>query len=533
MVMTSFNLREDYWETFELQERDIEYLYNYLLELETPLTPQELVAILVKERISQEIQSIKSQRVSGGDIYLPKNHFVVGQKLVFPALNWQRGEVLGVRPGRNPDMEAFEVISAHMQSGEEREFAAGLADHTLNQPLEMAQQDELLEPQVVLARYGEDLETKLEAGLLAYAVNSHPSAFVKIAGRWFPRSLLVDINVGHLNLAEAVLDMAGGGPLNTNQLVDQVELAGQANENLLEFSLDLALQEDGRFDEIGPAGEVMWFLKRLEPEDVQEAPLYLRYNAVDYNRGLLTQQMIDLERELDDELSLAAEKIIHEDEVVIRLIYPHWRAGTLPLSNRVRHIFPTAYESPRIRFFMIDRDSKDQFPAWVVREKRYVSGLSQWYQKHGLMPGGLVRIRRGKKPGEVIIAADTQRSSRDWIRTVLVGSDGGIVFAMLKQIISAAYDERMAIAIPDVEALDGVWTRMQKERQPFERVVTDMVRELAKLNPQSHVHASELYAAVNVVRRSPPGPILALLSSSKKFVHVGDLHFRYDDATME
>jgi hypothetical protein len=133
----------------------------------------------------------------------------------------------------------------------------------------------------------------------------------------------------------------------------------------------------------------------------------------------------------------------------------------------------------------------------------------------------------------VIIAADTQRSSRDWIRTVLVGSDGGIVFAMLKQIISAAYDERMAIAIPDVEALDGVWTRMQKERQPFERVVTDMVRELAKLNPQSHVHASELYAAVNVVRRSPPGPILALLSSSKKFVHVGDLHFRYDDATME
>jgi len=57
----------------------------------------------------------------------------------------------------------------------------------------------------------------------------------------------------------------------------------------------------------------------------------------------------------------------------------------------------------------------------------------------------------------------------------------------------------MAIAVPDMETLDGVWTRMQKERPPFERVVVNMVRELAKLNPQSHVHASELYAALNIV----------------------------------
>jgi hypothetical protein len=123
-----------------------------------------------------------------------------------------------------------------------------------------------------------------------------------------------------------------------------------------------------------------------------------------------------------------------------------------------------------------------------------------------------------------------QRSRRDWIRTVLVGSDGGIVFAMLKQMVTAAYDERMAIAIPDMEALDQVWARMQKERLPFERVVVNMVRELAKLNPQSHVHASELYAAVNIVRRCPPGPLLALLASRPWFSHVGDLHFRFDDS---
>jgi hypothetical protein len=237
-----------------------------------------------------------------------------------------------------------------------------------------------------------------------------------------------------------------------------------------------------------------------------------------------------LERDLDDELSPVEGKIIGENEVVIRLIYPHWRVGSLPLSSRVSHLFPTAYETPRILFMVVDRQSGERFPAWVVREKRYVFGLKNWYLKHGLIPGSYVRVQRSKTPGEVIISADTRRSSREWIRTLLVGSDGGTVFAMLKQAVSAAYDERMAIMIPDSDALDAVWTRMHKERPPFERVVVNMVRELTKLNPQGHVHASELYAAVNIVRRCPPGPLLALLASRSWFVHVGDLHFRFDDS---
>ncbi len=129
-----------------------------------------------------------------------------------------------------------------------------------------------------------------------------------------------------------------------------------------------------------------------------------------------------------------------------------------------------------------------------------------------------------------MISADSRRSSREWIRTVLVGSDGGTVFAMLKQVVAADFDERMAIAVPDVDALNNVWERMQKERPPFERIVVNIVRELTRLNPQGHVHATELYATVNMVRRCPPGPIFALLASRPWFEHVGDLHFRFDDA---
>jgi hypothetical protein len=249
---------------------------------------------------------------------------------------------------------------------------------------------------------------------------------------------------------------------------------------------------------------------------------------VEYDRSALTQEMIDLERQIDDELSPIQARYQDQDEAQVALIFPHWRAGTLPLSARVRHLFPTAYEAPRIRLTLVDGDTGEKFPAWVVREKRYVYGLKDWYRSKGLIPGSLLRVRRGDQPGEVIVQVEGRRSQREWIRTVLVGSDGGIVFAMLKQVVNASFEERMAIAIPDEAAIDPIWTRSQRE--PFEKVVVNTVRELAKLNPQSHVHASELYAAVNVVRRCPPGPILALLASRSWFVHVGDLHFRMDDS---
>lgn len=530
MVMAENALRQVYWENFELQDEDIEFLYNHLLELETPLTPRELVKALVEERIRREVQEIEKQRSAGGAIYLPKERHAMGHKLVFPALGWQVGEVTNVRAGYNPDMLPFEVIRIRLDNGEEREFAAGLENHRLNRPQEFVRQGEFLDAPTVLAEYGDALEEKMEAGLKDHTEKSRPAGFVRIAGRWFPRSLLVSVNMGHLNLAEAALDMAGGGPLSTGKLLEQVGLAANANTQLVEFSLDMALQEDARFDEVGPAGEVLWYLNRLEPEGVREVPFYLRYAETDYDRAALKPPMLALEQALDDELSPPGGKVSQEDEVTIRLIYPHWRAGTLPLSARIRHLFPTAYETPRIRLTVADRDTKESFTAWVVRERRYVFGLRQWYQKHGLMPGSLVRLCKGKKPGEVIIGCDARRASRDWVRTVLVGSDGGIVFAMLKQIVSAAYDERMAIAVPDADALDEVWARIQKERQPFERVAINMVRELAKLNPQSHIHASELYAAVNVARRCPPGPLLALLASRPRFIHVGDLHFRFEDS---
>ena len=274
MSLATLSLREDYWDTFELKDEDREFIYNYLLEVETPLTSPELLAVLVTERIHQEILAIEKQRTSGGDIYKPANTFLVEQNLVFPAFGWQHATVMSVRPGQNPDIGEFQVIQVKFDNQETREFASNIQDHALNQPQEMSIAESSLDVDTVLVNYGEKLLQIIDTDLVKN------QEFVRIAGKWFPRALLIDINVGHLNLAEAILDMAGGGPLPTKTLLEQVGLTSNTNSNLVEFSLDHALQEDQRFDEVGPAGVTLWFLNRLEPESVLQVPVYLRYQPL-------------------------------------------------------------------------------------------------------------------------------------------------------------------------------------------------------------------------------------------------------------
>ncbi len=510
----------DYWPTVQITRQDVDSLQAYLFELETPLTTHDLVAVFVAQRIKAEQDARARQREAAGRVYVPKEQYQVGDDLVFPALDWQRGRVTAKRPAVTPEASSFDVVTVAMDGGQSLMFASGLAEHLLNAEPVATPEEAGANVEAVIESYGPEIEKKLEAAF------SEDESLAKIAGRWFPRGLLVDVTEGQLNLAEAVLDVAQGEPLNTSALLKDVDLPTNINPKLAEFSLNHALQEDPRFDEVGPAGEVLWSLRRLEPDGVREVPSFLRYTEIPYDRSVLTEPMLKLEAQLDDELS-EAQAIDRKDvkEVTISLIYPHLRAGTLPLSERTQSLFPTAYESPRVRFTLVDARSGIKMPAWVVREHGYVFGLREWYKSHGLIPGSLVAVRRGQKPGEVIVEAKIQRASKDWIRTLIVGADGGLVFAMLKQPITAEFNDRMAIYVPDFHALDPVW----EKKRPFDELVVSVMREVTKVNPQGHVHAQELYAAVNLVRRVPPAPLLALLASQPRFVHVGDLHFRLEE----
>ncbi len=528
MVIAPISLRKDYWQNFEVTDQDLDFLNSYLLEVEKPQTSEELLHALVNERIKQEKDSLQKQQQAGGDIYYPKEHYQVGQTLQFPALDWQAGKVTGSRSGNNPELAPFEVIDVELNNGEKRQFAAGFADHKLNQPVLLNSNDPLLDSEKVLEAYGKDLSK-----LLNDALESSPG-LVRIAWMWFPRALLVDINAGHLNLAEAVLDMMGGGPLPTQALMEQIDLPQDVDTNLNEFSLNLALQEDKRFDEVGAAGEILWYLNRLEPEPVREVPTFLRYNAPvqEYSSDTL-DLLSDFGPRIIDELepSLNPPSDDPVDEVRMSVIYPHWRAGTLPLAGNLIHLFPTAYESPRIQFNFVDGNSGEVFSGWVVRNKHYVYGLRDWYLSQGLISGTLLHISRGKKPGEIIIRADKKRPTREWIRTAIIGSDGGVVFSMLKHNLTASVDERTAIVISDFEALDKTWEQSNKQRQPLHQIVRQIIGEMAKLSPQSHVHGEELYAGVNILRRCPPGVILNVLLESTWSRHLGNLYFRQEDSS--
>lgn len=515
------------WENFSVRPEDLEFLSAYLLEIETPLGPEDLGVQLIRHRL--ELESEKAARRQDR-VYLPKERYAAGDQLLFAAQGWAAGRVTGVRPAKSINGKAFDVIAVQFEDGRSREYAAGLADHVLNAPPVQGNESSGDLPDAVATAHAKEIAPKLIEALRGNA------DFVYIAGRWFPRALIIDVGEGQRNVAEALLDMAGGNPLPTSQLLGEVELPEGVNPKLAEFSLDLALQEDDRFDEVGPSGEVAWFLRRLEPEAVREVPLFLRYELIEHDRAALTEDMLEVERRLEDELTPAEYQPDAESkEVQLPLIFPHWRAGSLPLTKRVARMFPSAYESPRVRFDFVDAQSGDRFQGWVVRPFGYIVGLRQWYLRRGLMPGSLVRIRHGEKTGEVLVSAEAHRSSKEWVRTALVGADGGVVYATLKQSVDSSFDERMIIHLPgELNTLEAQWERRAgKPVNNFAQIVTSTMHELAKLNTQNHVHGVELYTALNLILRCPPAPLFVLLASRPQFQHVGHLHFRLVEQVAE
>jgi hypothetical protein len=435
----------------------------------------------------------------------------------------REGKVAGIRDGYNPEFPDLKVIEVEFEGEKNRSFASSLETHPLNHILDISEDDPNLDPQEVLATFGENVMSKLEEAL------EQNDDLVRIAGNWFPRSLLVDVHIGYLNLAEAVLEEAKGGPIGTVDLMKQVELKANVDEKLLEFSLNLALDEDDRFDEVGPSGETLWFLKQLEPESVREKPIYLQYQPFDYPVEEVSGFIEMFESNLFDELESWDTADPAQEKVTIALSFPHWRSGTLPLSSTLKAMFPTAYEAPRVQFTFLDLNEKDKFPGWVVRPGKYIFGLKNWFEKHDLMPGSLVTVEKGNAPGEINISFIKSRQNKEWLKTVLVGTDYGFVYAMLKHPLNASYNERMAIAIPDTEALDEIWKQKIYAKEPLEKTIMRVMRELAKLNPQGQVHAQELYAAVNVIRRSPPGVILYQMIHNPQISHLGDLYFRISE----
>jgi hypothetical protein len=289
--------------------------------------------------------------------------------------------------------------------------------------------------------------------------------------------------------------------------------------------MNYALNADSRFDEVGPAGQVLWYLAQLEPPEVLQTPAMLRYSSIEYDRSLLNADMLALEAEIGDEHSPHEEIDSPIGEARATLIYPHRRLGTLPLNAQMRQVFPTARRTPRIWITLVDGQDGEEYIGWVVHNERYIVGLNTFYRKHRLPIGANVTAKQGDDPGKVIINFTAYRPRSEYVR-LIIPQQGQVHFENSKRSIGADYDELMILGADDLQAVDDLFQTTQQQKKSLTAILRSLIPALGRLTPQGTAHAKTLYSAVNVMRRCPPGPLFATLVANPDFQNVGGQYWK-------
>ncbi len=516
-----------FWrDQFETTPEDVDFLYNLLLDAQSPRPLSELTQSLIAEYMRREDSRLEHE-LKKGVIYQPKEHYTVGQTVVFPTQDFAMGTVASVRPGKNPEHGNFEVVSIEFSgSRTPREYAAGLlSPHRLNQSngSSLLNTEDLLSPEEVYNLYRDEIE---ESVLFALEEGPRQEQFVEIAGAWLLSDMLAEVHVGHLNIAEAMIEVAER-PQTTSQLMAETDLDKNVSAPMRMLSMDHALGSDPRFDLVYVGGQPAWYLSRMEPEAVVTTPAILRHTPQRYNRALLSVEMLQYEWELDDEWgesTLASDVPSLVPNTTITLIYPHRRYGTLPLSGRTRAFFPVS-DGGRSLVTLIDGRWGTRYQGWVVPEGRYVAGLEKWMNDHQIPAGAFITLERTNVPGELVVDFRTRRAKREWARFASADLEGNALqLEMNKLQVACEYDEHLIVHADEAQipALDALREQMESANAPLAAIVEQVVPELTKLNPQGSVHAKSVYAAVNIVRRMAPGPVFHALLSSRNFRDVGN-----------
>lgn len=514
----------EYWQTFALIPADVEFLHNLLLDAEQPKTTAALALALITERCRQEEADLRAE-LGRGTIYQPKKRFQAGDKVLFPALDFRLGEVRDTRPGQNPEYGEFDVITVDFgPDRRQRDFAAGLtAAHKLNvNESEILIAGDAQSPETLLATVAANLPALLQTQL------AQQTELATFENRWLLRDLLAEIHVGHLNLAEAVIEDRAA-PVTTAALLAQVDLPAEIKPDVLAFSLNSALAADGRFDQVGPGESRRWFLRRLEPAEAWAMPEPLRFTPSVYDRNAIPRDLIQVEWELDDEWS---DEMTTEPSAIranlstttLLLTYPHLVSGTLPLNKHTRPFFPQGH-GERTIVTLVDGRWGQRFTAWVAHTNRYVAGLRPWFEQHKLPAGAYIVLERRDDSGEIVVDFKPKRMRREWMRKAQV-VDGKLDIQLRKGEVSCEYDETMIIGDERPDDTLKLRTSAAFNQLSLADIVYQIFSDLAGLSQTGSVHAKTIYSAVNVVRRCPPGPVFATLAVDTRIQSIGDGLYR-------
>ena len=515
-----------YWqEQFDVAADDIEYLYSLLLDKNQPQPIDSMAKALVQRHCQQEEMSIRAE-LQRGTLYQPKASFEVGEQLVFPRFDYAAATIIGQRPGHSPQSGDFTVIQVELEgNGGVREFVSDFPHpHSLNldEGQSLAEAEGLASPQELYDLYKDSVHARLQAAL------EGNEEFINFRGNWTLKGLLIPIHDGHLNIAEAAIDISEQ-PLPVGVLLKDLDLPADTPDETQAISLNFALETDSRFENVGPKGQVLWYLSRLEPPEASQVPLQLQTAQLPFDLDRFDSELRRLLSEIDDEGTdpdLIRPPITDAETVVVTLNYPHLRAGTLPITPKTADFFPEA-DAHHVRITLVDKRTGERMPGWVVSEGKYVAGLGQWYTENQLPAGAYISLYSTDDPLTLMVDYQRVRLKREWIR-VAIFKNGKLNFQLLKQPITCEYDDLMVMGVNDVNAIDASWKDAKQQQKPLLTVLRQIFPELAKLNPQGAVHAKTLYSAVNVLRRCSPGPIFHELSTQACFIPMGHGYWTYD-----
>jgi hypothetical protein len=520
-VRTLQTLTETFWrDEYNVSTADIDLVTGQILEAARPQRLGALASTVIMRRMQAE-RDAATRQAKSGQLYQPKGHYEVGQTVVFSALEFETGRVVGVRAGENPKYGPFSVIRvAFGEAPQEREFAADLdVPHPLNAPIEelVVSTDSSVSEADLVRAFEHYVAVKLEPAL------EEASEFLRFNGYWFLRDLLPEIHVGHLNLAEAMIYEAGH-PLPAREMLAELDLPVTGSREAQLFALNRALGEDSRFDNVSMTDEPIWFLRALVPEAVYERPSVLAPAFRAQGGEYIGLTMLDMVEEIGDELDDVDAGAVLRDGTSVRfeLNFPHLYAGTIPASQRLLRMMPASTQ----RYYpitLVDSRNKRRFDVWVVPDERYICGLKEWYTSAGLCVGAEVTVTPTDEALTFAITiAPVRNRRRDWIRAATV-AEGDLNIQLQQQAPPPVRaDGNMLIIVPDDEAIEGLMRQASGAQLSLSATVRSVFQELAKLGAGGTVHAKSLYSAANLLRRTGAVPVFAELTRRACYNPVGD-----------
>jgi len=109
-------ISEDFWKSYKLTNQELEDIYNYLLETETPLDKFEITKFVISRAISRKEEERIASQTASGRIYIPQDQYSSGDRILFPSRANATGTVKAIRNGYNPDYPDLQVIEVAFEN---------------------------------------------------------------------------------------------------------------------------------------------------------------------------------------------------------------------------------------------------------------------------------------------------------------------------------------------------------------------------------------------------------------------------------